>query len=177
MNSVPPNGWHSATSPVPTSSPGTHRHSQSFKRPPVALHRKTIKALETDGYLVRQRSKADARSVSLRLTNKGKKALARDPFEVLVRAVDSLDAKRQTAMRRALHQVLTTVAVSGAHRRFGVCQDCAHFGREICGDLPSTGLLAAKCLLLGVPIQSEDAGLLCVHFQSSIEDHDGGHYE
>jgi DNA-binding MarR family transcriptional regulator len=136
-----------------------------------------IKALETDGYLVRQRSKADARSVSLRLTNKGKKALARDPFEVLVRAVDSLDAKRQTAMRRALHQVLTTVAVSGAHRRFGVCQDCAHFGREICGNLPSTGLLAAKCLLLGVPIQSEDAGLLCVHFQSSIEDHDGGHYE
>ena len=107
----------------------------------------------------------------------GKKALARDPFEVLVRAVDSLDAKRQTAMRRALHQVLTTVAVSGAHRRFGVCQDCAHFGREICGNLPSTGLLAAKCLLLGVPIQSEDAGLLCVHFQSSIEDHDGGHYE
>ena len=136
-----------------------------------------IKALETDGYLVRQRSMADARSVSLRLTNKGKKALARDPFEVLVRAVDSLDAKRQTAMRRALHQVLTTVAVSGAHRRFGVCQDCAHIGREICGNLPSTGLLAAKCLLLGVPIQSEDAGLLCVHFQSSIEDHDGGHCE
>jgi DNA-binding MarR family transcriptional regulator len=35
--------------------------------------------------LVRQRSKADRRSVSLRLTNKGKKALARDPFEVLAR--------------------------------------------------------------------------------------------
>src|SRR5271155_1414365 len=67
------------------------------------------------GYLVRQRSKTDGRSVSLRLTNKGKKALARDPFEVLVRAVDSLDAKQRTAMRRALHQVLTTVALSGAH--------------------------------------------------------------
>src|SRR5262249_22834676 len=51
-----------------------------------------IKALEAGGYLVRQRSKADRRSVSLRLTNKGNKALARDPFEVLVRAVDSLDA-------------------------------------------------------------------------------------
>src|SRR3974377_1985249 len=69
-----------------------------------------IKALEADGYLVRQRSKADGRSVSLRLTNKGKKALARDPFEVLVRAVDSLDGKQRTAMRHALHQVLTTVA-------------------------------------------------------------------
>jgi DNA-binding MarR family transcriptional regulator len=72
-----------------------------------------IKALEAGGYLVRQRSKADGRSVSLRLTSKGKKALAGDPFEVLVRAVDLLDAKERTAMHHALHQVLTTVAASG----------------------------------------------------------------
>jgi DNA-binding MarR family transcriptional regulator len=63
-----------------------------------------IKALEAGGYLVRQRSKADGRSVSLRLTSKGKKALARDPFEVLVRAVDLLDAKERTAMHHAMHQ-------------------------------------------------------------------------
>ena len=136
-----------------------------------------IKALEADGYLVRQRSKADGRSVSLRLTNKGKKTLARDPFEVLVRAVNTLDAEQRATMRRALHQVLTTVAVRGAHRRFGICQDCAHFGRGTYDNLPSTGPLAAKCLLLGVPIQSADVGLLCVHFQSSSEHHDGGHRE
>src|SRR5438445_12624216 len=69
-----------------------------------------IKALEAGGYLVRQRSKTDGRSVSPRLTNKGKKALARDPFEVLVRAVDLLEAKERTAMHHALRQVLTTVA-------------------------------------------------------------------
>src|SRR4051795_890368 len=69
-----------------------------------------IKALEAGGYLVRQRSKADRRSVSLRLTNKGKRAIARDPFEVLVRAVGSLEAEEQTAMREALHHVLTTLA-------------------------------------------------------------------
>ena len=34
-----------------------------------------IKALEAGGYLVRQRSKADGRSVSLRLTSKEKKRL------------------------------------------------------------------------------------------------------
>src|ERR1700686_2425097 len=77
-----------------------------------------IKALEASGYLVRQRSKADGRSVSLRLTSKGKKALARDPFDVLVHAVDSLDAKGKTAMHDALQQVLTTVAASGAYRCF-----------------------------------------------------------
>ena len=116
--------------------------ANSFSRTPSAFAEfqattrgtasQAIKALEAGGYLVRQRSEADGRSVSLRLTDKGNEALARDPFEVLVRAVDSLDAKEQTAMHHALHQVLTTVAASGAHRRFGVCQDCTYLGGEIC---------------------------------------------
>src|SRR5947209_6443093 len=104
--------------------------ANSFSRTPSAFAEfqattrgtasQAVKALEAGGYLVRQRSEADGRSVTLRLTNKGKKALARDPFEVLVRAVDSLDGNERTAMHHALHQVLTTVAASGAHRRFGV---------------------------------------------------------
>src|SRR6266545_6079831 len=112
--------------------------SNSFSRPPSAFAEfqattrgtasQAIKALEAGGYLVRQRSEADGRSVTLRLTDKSNEALARDPFEVLVRAVDSLDAKEQTAMHHALHQVLTTVAASGAHRRFGVCQDSLSAG-------------------------------------------------
>ena len=125
-----------------------------------------IKALEAGGYLVRQRSKADGRSISLRLTDKGKEALARDPFEVLVRAVDTLDAKQRTAMHHALHQVLTTLAAIGTHRRFGVCQDCCN--------LTSANPSAPECLLLGVPIQPEDAGLLCVHFQPTSEHRDCG---
>src|SRR5262249_12521679 len=124
-----------------------------------------VKALEAGGYLVRQRSKADGRSVSLRLTSKGKKALARDPFEVLVRAVDLLDAKEQTAMRHALHQVLTTLAASGAHRRFGVCQDCTYLHGETRCNLTSASSSTPQCLFLGVPIEPEDVGLLCVHFQ------------
>src|SRR5215472_17118352 len=114
-----------------------------------------IKALEASGYLVRQRSKADGRSVSLRLTNKGNKAFARDPFEALVRAVDSLDLKERTAMRQALHQLLSSIAASGAHRRFNP--------------------IIASPSLLGVPIRPEDAGLLCVHFQLT-SDHRSGHH-
>ena len=138
----------------------------------------TIKSLEASGHLVRQRSKADGRSVSLRLTSKGKKTLARDPFEVLVRAVDSLDAKEKTALYDALHQVLTTVAASGAHRCFGVCQDCTYLGEEIWCSLTAANPAAAhECALLGVPIQLEDAGLLCVHFRPKSEHRDGGHRE
>src|SRR5271166_4875519 len=136
-----------------------------------------IKALEADGYLVRQRSKADGRSVSLRLTNKGKKAIARDPFEVLVRAVGSLEVEEQTAMHDALHHVLTTVAASGARRHFGVCQDCAYLSGETCSSSTSATLPALKCLLFGVPIEPEDAGLLCVHFQPTSEHRDGAHGE
>jgi DNA-binding MarR family transcriptional regulator len=137
----------------------------------------TIKSLEAGGYLVRRPSKVDKRSVSLRLTNKGKKALARDPFEVLVRAVDSLDAKEKAAMHDALHQVLTTVAASGAHRCFGVCQDCTYLGGEIWCNLTTANPSAPECALLGVPIQPEDAGLLCVHFQPKNEQREGGHRE
>src|SRR5262245_32539184 len=108
--------------------------ANSFSRTPSAFAEfqattrgtasQAIKALEAGGYLVRQRSQADGRSVSLRLTSKGKKATARDPFEVLVRAVGSLDAEEQTAMHDDLHHVLTTVAAGGAHRLFGFCNDC-----------------------------------------------------
>src|SRR5256884_1410314 len=88
--------------------------ANSFSRTPSAFAEfqattrgtasQAIKALEAGRDLVRQRSEADGRSVSLRLTNKGKKALARDPFEVLVRAVDALDAEEQTEMHHTVHQ-------------------------------------------------------------------------
>ena len=90
---------------------------------------------------------------------------------------DSLDAKERTEMHHALHQVLTTVAASGAHRRFGVCQDCTYLGGEMRCNLTSANSSALECLLLGVPIQSEDAGLLCVHFQSTSEHRDSGQHE
>ena len=117
-----------------------------------------IKVLEAGGYLVRQRSEADGRSVALRLTDKGKEAIARDPFEALVRAVDLLDPEEQTSMHRALRRVLTTVAASGEHRRFGICQDCEYLERATRS--------ALECLLFGVPIEPEEAGLLCVHFSA-----------
>ena len=159
--------------------------ANSFSRTPSAFAEfqattrgtasQAIKALETGGYLVRERSEADGRSVTLRLTDKGHEAVARDPFEVLVRAVNSLNAEEQTAMHDALHQVLTTVAASGAHRRFGVCQDCTYLGGEMCCNLTSASSSSPECLLLGIPIQPEDAGLLCVHFEPKSDDREGHH--
>ena len=161
--------------------------ANSFSRTPSAFAEfqattrgtasQAIKALEAGGYLVRQRSQADGRSVTLRLTDKGHEAVARDPFEVLVRAVDSLDAQEQTAMCDALHHVLTTIAASGAHHHFGICQDCAYLGGELSGDSMSTSRSALGCLLFGVPIEPDDAGLLCVHFEPKSERCEDAHRE
>ena len=161
--------------------------ANSFSRTPSAFAEfqattrgtasQAIKALEAGGYLVRQRSQADGRSVTLRLTDKGHQVVARDPFEVLVRAVDSLNAREQTAMRDALHQVLTTIAASGAHRRFGVCQDCVHLGGEMNADSMGTRRLIPECLLFGAPIEPDDTGLLCVHFRPKSEYREDGHRE
>jgi hypothetical protein len=111
------------------------------------------------------------------LTDKGHEVVARDPFEVLVRAVGSLGEQEQTAMRDALHQVLATITASGAHQHFGVCQDCAHLGGEMYYDSTSASRSALGCLLFGVPIEPDDAGLLCVHFQPKSEQREDGHRE
>jgi DNA-binding MarR family transcriptional regulator len=157
--------------------------ANSFSRTPSAFAEfqattrgtasQAIKALEAGGYLIRQRSPADGRSVTLRLTNKGKRAIARDPFEVLVRAVGSLDAEVQAAMHDALHRVLATVAASGAHRRFGVCPDCTYLGGELRCNRTSANSSALECLLFGIPIEPEDTSLLCVYFQQASEPADG----
>jgi DNA-binding MarR family transcriptional regulator len=161
--------------------------ANSFSRTPSAFAEfqattrgtasQAIKALEAGGYLVRQRSQADGRSVTLRLTDKGRKAVARDPFEVLVRAVDSLDAQEQAAMRDALHHVLTTVAANEAHPHFGVCQDCAYLGGETHCDSTRASRSALECLLFRAAIESDDAGLLCVHFQPKNERRKDRHRE
>ena len=119
--------------------------------------------------MVRQRSQADGRSVTLCLTDKGHEAIARDPFEALVRAVGSLKPREQTAMRHALRRVLITLAASGTHQHFGVCRECAHLSGEINADSKSASRSIPECLLFGAPIEPDDAVLLCVHFQPKSE--------
>ena len=107
------------------------------------------------------------------MRDKGNGVIARDPFEVLVRAVGSLKAEEQTLMRDALHHVLATVAASGAHRQFGVCRDCTYLGGETCCSSTSATGSALECLLFSVAIEPEDARLLCVHFEPKRDHREG----
>jgi DNA-binding MarR family transcriptional regulator len=168
---VQADGYEGELSPAQWMALRFFARANSFSRTPSAFAEfqattrgtasQAIKALEAGGYLVRQRSNADGRSVTLRLTDKGYEVVARDPFEALVRAVGSLDPQQQTAMREALHRVLASLAASGTHQHFGVCADCAHLSGEM-NAIP-------ECLLFGATIEPDDAVLLCVHFQPKSE--------
>ena len=184
---VQADGYEGELSPAQWMALRFFARANSFSRTPSAFAEfqattrgtasQAIKALEAGGYLVRQRSQADGRSVTLRLTDKGHEVVARDPFEILVRAVDSLNAQEQTAMRDALNHVRTTIAASGAHQHFGVCQDCAYLGGETYCDSTRASQSALGCLLFGVPMEPHDASLLCVHFQPKSERREDGHRE
>src|SRR5215472_1546467 len=138
---VQADGYEGEVSPAQWMALRFFARANSFSRTPSAFAEfqattrgtasQAIKALEAAGYLVRQRSQADGRSVTLRLTDKGHEVIARDPFQVLVRAVGSLDPREQTATRDALRRVLTNLAANGTHQHFGVCRECAHLSGEI----------------------------------------------
>ena len=182
---VQADGYEGELSPAQWMALRFFARANSFSRTPSAFAAfqattrgtasQSIKALEAGGYLVRQRSQADGRSVTLRLTDKGHEVVARDPFEALVRAVGSLNAQEQAAMRDALHSVLTTIAPS--HRHFGVCQDCAYLSGEMSRELTNSSRSALECLVFGLPIEPDEAGLLCVHFQPKTERREDGHHE
>jgi DNA-binding MarR family transcriptional regulator len=171
---VQADGYEGELSPAQWMALRFFARANSFSRTPSAFAEfqattrgtasQAIKALEAGGYLIRQQSEADGRSVTLRLTEKGHEVFARDPFEALVRAVGSLNKQDQTAMREALHRVLTTLAASGTRQHFGVCRDCAHLSGEK-ADAMGTRRSMPECLLFGAPIEPNDAVLLCVHFQ------------
>jgi DNA-binding MarR family transcriptional regulator len=175
---VQADGYEGELSPAQWMALRFFARANSFSRTPSAFAEfqattrgtasQAIKALEAGGYLIRQQSEADGRSVTLRLTDKGHEVVARDPFEALVRAVGSLNPQDQTAMREALHRVLTTLAASGTRQHFGVCRDCAHLSGEK-ADAMGTRRSMPECLLFGAPIEPNDAVLLCVHFQPKSE--------
>jgi len=175
---VQADGYEGELSPAQWMALRFFARANSFSRTPSAFAEfqattrgtatQAIKTLEAAGYLVRQRSQADGRSVTLRLTDKGYEVVARDPFEALVRAVGSLDPREQTSMREALHRVLTILAASGTHQHFGVCRECAHLSGKITDSMGASRSIP-ECLLFGAPIEPDDAVLLCVHFQPKGE--------
>ena len=86
----------------------------------------TVKSLVQKGYLYRQRSAEDGRRKELHLTTAGERALAEDPAEALVHAIEMLPPAKRRALEDVMRRITAHVDTQCGEPTFGVCADCGH---------------------------------------------------
>ena len=121
----------------------------------------TIKSLEIQGYLTRERAEADGRSVRLVLTDKARAILANDVFESLVRAADSLPPSVQGQFANALQRMLGQVAQERGKPPFGTCTSCNHLESDGCS---REGQTPYACGFTSEPLLLEELDGVCINF-------------
>jgi len=121
----------------------------------------TIKSLEIQGYLTRERAEADRRSVRLVLTDKARAILANDVFESLVRAADSLPPSVQGQFANALQRMLGQVAQERGKPPFGTCTSCNHLESDGCS---REGRTPYACGFTSEPLRLEELDGVCINF-------------
>jgi len=123
-----------------------------------------IDELERLGYLERKRSAEDKRSVMLNVTQKGRKALVRDPVNVLVEAIGALDDEGKIRLRDALRHILDHTDVAEQKQHADVCKRCI-FLRE--DRMSAEGKTSAEftCRMFRAAIAEDEIELLCTSFE------------
>lgn len=125
----------------------------------------TIKALESEGYLAREKSARDGRSSVLRLTAKGHRVLDDDPIAGLVQIIERLDDREKIGLRNTLHDVVASLTDGQPRTPVGTCRDCLFLltRRQRTGSEPAS--TSNFCKALGLPIEAAEFDRLCVIFQ------------
>ncbi len=121
----------------------------------------TIKSLVQNDYLTRKRSKSDGRSIDLTLTNKSKKLLAEDPFEVLVDAANALSNSASHTVEHSLERMLRRMTQQQGKRHFGRCPNCKYFQDAGCYANDKADYC---CTLVDEPLKEAETRQLCVNF-------------
>jgi DNA-binding MarR family transcriptional regulator len=133
---------------------GTTRGTASF----------IIGELERLGYIERKRSTKDKRSVTLSVTQQGKKFLARDPVNGLVEAIDVLDDDSKIRFRDTLRHVLDQADAAEQRHHTDVCKRCI-FLREDRTASENKTAVEFTCRLFRAPIAEAEIDLLCTSFE------------
>lgn len=121
----------------------------------------TVKSLVNRGHLTRMRSERDGRSARLDMTEKGKAALADDPFEILAGAARALSPTARSGLESALERMLRHVAQEYGRCLFGMCPSCMHLrGNGSCVE----GRPPYECGFLDEPLEKDELDRLCVNF-------------
>ena len=139
-----------------------------FSRTPAALAaylgstRGTVSqsliALEEKGYVSRQPSDRDRRSIELALTALGEKALKGDPIRSLVADIAKSTPAELAVLVQTLRTALQRQIERNGGRAFGACFTCRHF-RKSAGPSART---PHYCSLLNEPLTTADSEAICV---------------
>jgi DNA-binding MarR family transcriptional regulator len=120
----------------------------------------TVKGLIKQGYLARIPSDTDGRSARLDITDNAKAILARDPFQTVVDAAESLPGRLRCQLVKLLERMLGHVARQRSRPSFGICASCAHLrSDERCGPC------RYQCGLLNEPLAVEETEQICISFE------------
>ena len=121
----------------------------------------TTENLVAQGYLLRTQSEADGRSTRLDLTDRAWAILADDPFDVLVRAADTLPPGARGQLANALERMLGHVARERCKRPFGSCTSCKHLEGDGCSRDEKPPY---RCGCVGEPLAEAELQQLCINF-------------
>lgn len=123
-----------------------------------------INELERLGYLEKTRSAKDKRSVTLSVTQQGKKFLGRDPVNILVDAIGVLEADRKAGLRDALRHVLDQSDATQQKSHADICKRCI-FLREARANDEGRASSDFTCRLFRAAIADAEIELLCTSFE------------
>ena len=134
---------------------GTTRGTASF----------IIGELERLGYLERQRSATDKRSVTLSVTQQGKKFLVRDPISVLLEPIAVLDDEAKIRFRDTLRHVLDQADAAEQRHHTDVCKRCIFLREDRTATDGKPSAAEFSCRLFRAPIAEAEIDLLCTSFE------------
>ena len=123
----------------------------------------TVIALERKGLVAKTVRPDERRSVSLALTEKGRAALAADPWRKLGEDAEALGGKTRRRLAKGLRELLETELQRGGHQTFGQCLTCRFF-RQKCRSADPLG--PHLCMLLEQPLSDADSRSICAEHQA-----------
>lgn len=145
-----------------------------FSRSPAALAdylastrgtvSRTLASLEAKGYVAREPSARDGRSIDFTLTPEGGTALKRDPLLVLAQDIEQATGGDAADLLNGLRQTLRNAIARNQGRAFGACYTCRHFRAHI-GPSART---PHHCALLDEPLSEADSRAICAEQEPAM---------
>jgi DNA-binding MarR family transcriptional regulator len=139
-----------------------------FSRTPAALAdylastrgtvSRTLTSLEEKGYVIRDASSRDGRSVQLQLTAQAQKALKHDPLLAVAKDIEQAAGGALAELVDALRATLKHAITRNKGRPFGACFTCRHFRSEA---RPGSRT-PHHCSLLDEPLSETDSQGICI---------------